>query len=63
MEYTTEEIMTGWPKMPCICGRMVRVHPETGKAAPHHPANSHPTLTHYSKEQRKKLWCPEVQKS
>lgn len=56
----TEEVLTTYPKLLCVCGRMARVHPETGKARKHHPGKNHPTLTHLSKEKRKAGWCPEV---
>lgn len=46
------------PKMPCKCGRMARVHPETGKAFKHRPGSAHPNVGK-NRGKRKGSWCPE----
>ena len=56
MEPTTEEIMTTYPKLLCKCGRLVRVHPETGKPQKHRTGKSQPM----TKAKRRATWCPEV---
>lgn len=60
MEPTTEEIMTGWPKMACKCGRTPRVHPETGAARKHRLGRTHPVAFGAKRKYRKATWCPEV---
>ncbi|MGH2360196.1 MAG: hypothetical protein ACRDGM_06600, partial [bacterium] len=48
------------PKMPCKCGRLARVHPETGKAWRHRPSKKHPAFFGAKRKYRKGIWCPEV---
>jgi len=60
MEPTTEEIMTTYPKMPCKCGRMARVHPETGKALQHRLGPTHSSAYGAKRAYRKATWCPEA---
>jgi hypothetical protein len=60
MEPTTEEIMTGYPKVLCRCGRQVRVHPETKAPRKHRIGREHPDFRGMGKSKRREKWCPEV---
>lgn len=62
MEPMTEEIMTTYPKQPCLCGRGVRVHPETGAPRKHRIGKKHPAsvVGPMPKNKRRQTWCPEV---
>ena len=46
------------PKMPCKCGRMARVHPETGVPFPHRLGRAHPVAFGTKRSYRKETWCP-----
>lgn len=48
------------PTMPCKCGRLARVHPETGKAFKHRIGRSHPSYLGLGKSKRREGWCPET---
>lgn len=45
---------------PCVCGRVPRIDPETGKLTKHHIGTKHPGFVGISKAKRNVTWCPEV---
>lgn len=48
------------PTITCKCGRLVHVHPETGKAFKHRIGREHQGYAGLRKAKRREMWCPEV---
>lgn len=46
--------------VPCKCGRIPRINPETRKLSKHRVGKNHPGFKDMNREKRKEMWCPEV---